>query len=211
MSESGRTESGDDGSALLCLASASPRRRELLAQIGVPHLVQAADLDETPLVGESPGDYVERLARAKAAAVWRAREERGARRLPVLGADTTVAIDGQLLGKPGSEAELLMMFERLSGREHEVWSGVALAGRDGIAARRSCTRVKFRVITADEVRRYWATGEPRDKAGGYAIQGYGAVFVERINGSYSGVVGLPLAETATLLFAAGMTVWHSGV
>lgn len=196
--------------AILCLASASPRRRELLAQIGVPHLVQPADLDETPRVGEAPADYVERLAREKAAAVWQARSAAGAALLPVLGADTTVTIDGHVLGKPVDESALQAMFERLSGREHEVWSAVALASATGTTSRRSCTRVKFRVITAAEVRRYWASGEPRDKAGGYAIQGLGAVFVERIEGSYSGVVGLPLLETATLLVAAGIGVWHSG-
>jgi len=196
--------------AILCLASASPRRRELLTQIGVPHLVQPADLDETPLAGEAPGDYVERLARAKAQTVWRDRQVNGAPLLPVLGADTTVTIDGQVLGKPADEIALQAMFERLSGREHAVWSAVALANEDGTTSRRSCTRVKFRLITAAEVARYWASGEPRDKAGGYAIQGLGAVFVERIEGSYSGVVGLPLLETAALLVAAGIGVWHSG-
>jgi len=196
--------------AILCLASASPRRRELLMQIGVPLLVQPADLDETPLVGEAPADYVERLARAKAQAVWRERRAAGALRLPVLGADTTVTIDNHVLGKPADETALQAMFERLSGREHEVWSAVALANERGTVSRRSCTRVKFRVITPAEVARYWASGEPRDKAGGYAIQGLGALFVERIEGSYSGVVGLPLFETAVLLVAAGIGVWHSG-
>lgn len=196
--------------AILCLASASPRRRELLVQIGVPHLVQPADLDETPLAGEAPADYVERLARAKAQAVWRERRADGALRLPVLGADTTVTIDSHVLGKPADETALQAMFARLSGREHEVWSAVALANEGGTVSRRSCTRVKFRVITPAEVARYWASGEPRDKAGGYAIQGLGAVFVERIEGSYSGVVGLPLLETAALLVAAGIGVWHSG-
>lgn len=197
-------------SPFLCLASASPRRRELLEQIGVPHIVHPADLDESHLAGESPANYVERLARAKAEAVWRQRRAVGAPDLPVLGADTTVTIDGRVLGKPVDEAALLAMFERLSGREHEVWSGVALASVAGIASSRSCTRVKFRIVETAEVRRYWATGEPADKAGGYAIQGYGAVFVEGIAGSYSGVVGLPLAETARLLVAAGLDVWHSG-
>lgn len=196
--------------AILCLASASPRRRELLMQIGVPHLVQPADLDETPLIGEAPADYVERLARAKAQTVWRDRQFNDAVSLPVLGADTTVTIDGQVLGKPNDETALRAMFERLSGREHEVWSAVALANERGTVSRRSCTRVKFRLITAAEVACYWASGEPRDKAGGYAIQGLGAVFVERIEGSYSGVVGLPLLETAALLVAAGIGVWHSG-
>lgn len=196
--------------AILCLASASPRRRELLQQIGVPHLVQPADLDETPQRDECAADYVERLARAKATAVWQARAAAGAVTLPVLGADTTVTIDGHLLGKPVDERALCAMFERLSGREHEVWSAVALTTAEGTTSRRSGTRVKFRVIAPAEVSRYWATGEPRDKAGGYAIQGLGAVFVERIEGSYTGVVGLPLVETAALLVAAGIGVWHSG-
>lgn len=140
--------------AILCLASASPRRRELLMQIGVPHLVQPADLDETPLVGEAPADYVERLARAKAQTVWRDRQFNDALPLPVLGADTTVTIDGQVLGKPNDETALRAMFERLSGREHEVWSAVALANERGTVSRRSCTRVKFRLITAAEVACY---------------------------------------------------------
>jgi len=194
--------------AILCLASASPRRRELLAQIGVPHLVQPAALDETPRPAEPPEDYVERLARGKAAAVWSARCAAGAAPLPVLGADTTVSIDGLVLGKPADESELQAMLARLSGREHEVWSAVALADAAGTVARRCCTRVRFRRIDAAEMARYWASGEPRDKAGGYAIQGWGAVFVERLEGSYSNVVGLPLHETAALLVAAGLGVWH---
>ena len=204
------TEQRIAASPFLCLASASPRRRELLAQIGVPHIVHPADLDESHLEGESPADYVERLARAKDEAVWRQRSAAGDPTLPVLGADTTVTIDGRVLGKPVDEAALLAMFARLSGREHEVWSAVALVTAAGVASNRSCTRVRFRIVEPDEVRRYWATGEPADKAGGYAIQGYGAVFVEGIAGSYSGVVGLPLAETARLLVAAGLDVWHSG-
>ena len=204
------TEQRIAASPFLCLASASPRRRELLAQIGVPHIVHPADLDESHREGESPADYVERLARAKAEAVWRQRRAAGDPTLTVLGADTTVTIDGRVLGKPVDEAALLAMFARLSGREHEVWSAVALVTAAGVASNRSCTRVRFRIVEPDEVRRYWATGEPADKAGGYAIQGYGAVFVEGIAGSYSGVVGLPLAETARLLVAAGLDVWHSG-
>jgi septum formation protein len=116
-----------------------------------------------------------------------------------------------VLGKPQDEAALLNTFARLSGREHEVLSAVALVTASGIQARLSRTRVRFRVVTADEARSYWATGEPRDKAGGYAIQGYGAVFIEAIAGSYSGVMGLPLAETAELLVAAGVQVWQPEV
>jgi septum formation protein len=196
--------------ALLCLASGSPRRRELLRQIGVPHVVQPADLDETAAAGEAPAEYVTRLATAKAVYIRRCRHDAALPPLPVLGADTTVTIDGLLLGKPVDESSLLAFFERLSGREHEVLSAVALASGQGVVVRLSRTRVRFRVVTPAEVRRYWASGEPSDKAGGYAIQGLGAVFVEHIEGSYSGVMGLPLAETAALLVAAGVGVWHSG-
>lgn len=195
----------------LCLGSASPRRSELLRQIGVPHCVQAVDLDETAQAGEAPVDYVVRLAAAKARAVQAARAAVGAPPLPVLGADTTVTIDGFVLGKPRDAAELAAMFARLGGREHEVVSAVALALTEGgavrVTTRSSRTRVRFRAIAPAEVAAYWATGEPRDKAGGYGIQGLGAVFVESIHGSYSGVVGLPLAETAALLREAGVPIW----
>jgi septum formation protein len=197
--------------ASICLASASPRRGELLRQIGVSYVVQPADLDEAERAGESPAEYVERLACAKAEWVWQARQQARLELLPVLGSDTTVTVDGLVLGKPQDEAALLNTFARLSGREHEVLSAVALVTASGIQARLSRTRVRFRVVTADEARSYWATGEPRDKAGGYAIQGYGAVFIEAIAGSYSGVMGLPLAETAELLVAAGVQVWQPEV
>ena len=195
-------------SASICLASASPRRGELLRQIGVSYVVQPADLDEDERSGESPAEYVERLARAKAEWVWQARQQARLEPLPVLGSDTTVTVDGLVLGKPQDEAALLNTFAQLSGREHEVLSAVALVTASGIHARLSRTRVRFRVVTSDEVRTYWATGEPRDKAGGYAIQGYGAVFIESIAGSYSGVMGLPLAETAELLVAARVQLWQ---
>ena len=194
---------------VLCLASASPRRRELLRQIGVPHLVQPADLDERCAPNETPADYVARLAREKAQAVFAARQTI-APALPVLGADTTVSIDGLILGKPADRAELHEMLGRLSAREHEVWSAVALVGTTGVDSRLSCTRVRFRALRQTEIDRYWQSGEPRDKAGGYAIQGLGAVFVERIEGSFSGVVGLPLAETAAMLVAAGVPLWQAG-
>jgi septum formation protein len=195
-------------SASICLASASPRRGELLRQIGVSYVVQPANLDEDERSGESPAEYVERLARAKAEWVWQARQQSRLEPLPVLGSDTTVTVNGLVLGKPRDEAALLNTFAQLSGREHEVLSAVALVTASGIRVRLSRTRVRFRVVTSDEVRTYWATGEPRDKAGGYAIQGYGAVFIESIAGSYSGVMGLPLAETAELLVAAGVQLWQ---
>jgi septum formation protein len=194
---------------VLCLASASPRRRELLWQIGVPHLVQPADLDERCAPQESPADYVARLALAKAKAVHAARQGITPA-LPALGADTTVSIDGLILGKPADLAQLRDMLGRLSGREHEVWSAVALVGAGEPLWRLSCTRVRFRPLHSAEIERYWQSGEPCDKAGGSAIQGLGAVFVERIEGSFSGVVGLPLAETAAMLVAAGVPLWQAG-
>jgi len=179
-----------------------------LRQIGVAHVVQPADLNEDEQAGETPDTYVERLARSKAEWVWRSRCEAGLEALPVLGADTTVFVDGLVLGKPADEAALLTTFARLSGREHEVLSAVALVSATGTSSRLSRTRVRFRIVTPEDAKKYWATGEPCDKAGGYAIQGYGAVFIEHIAGSYSGVMGLPLAETAELLVAAGVSVWH---
>lgn len=197
-------------SPVLCLASASPRRRELLRQIGVPHCVAAAELDERLLPSESAAEHVKRLALAKARAVQASRRQRALPALPVLGADTTVTIDGQVLGKPASESDLLQMFARLAGRTHEVFSAVALV-HESEWLRLVRTEVSFRSIDPAEARAYWASGEPRDKAGGYAIQGFGAVFVTSIVGSYSNVVGLPLAETAELLAAAGVPRWQGEV
>jgi len=168
----------DDPTPLLCLASGSPRRRALLEQIGVPHVVRAADIDETALPGESPADYVRRLALGKSLAV----RALGVA-LPVLAADTVVVVDGELLGKPADEDAGVAMLERLSGRTHRVLTAVALARARG------------------------APGEGRDKAGGYAIQGRGALFIEHLSGSYSGVMGLPLFETAELLAEAGIPCW----
>ncbi|MBV6415947.1 MAG: Maf-like protein YhdE [Steroidobacteraceae bacterium] len=195
--------------AVLCLASASPRRRELLAQIGVPHLVLAADVDETRREGEDPAQYAARVARAKAEAVW----AQPARRqwLPVLAADTTVVLDGELLGKPSTRDEGVAMLLALAGRAHEVVTAIALLdGSEGAPTlRRRVVRsvVSFRAIGRAEAQRYWHTGEPRDKAGGYAVQGLGAVFVASLTGSYSGVMGLPLFETAELLAEAGVPRW----
>ena len=188
--------------AVLRLASASPRRRELLLQIGVPHVVSPADVDESPGADETPRDYVLRLARAKAQAAWNA-----ARDLPVLGADTTVVVDGAIFGKPRDREHAADMLRALSGRTHEVLTAVALATRAGVTAALSASQVRLRPTTAAERARYWDSGEPRDKAGGYAIQGLGAVFIEALSGSYSGVMGLPLFETAQLLEAAGVARW----
>ena len=189
-------------SPIICLASMSPRRRELLAQIGVPHTVFAAHVDESLLPAESPADYVARLAGLKATAV----RDRG-EALPVLAADTTVVLDGVVYGKPVDRAAGLAMLARLAGKTHEVLTAVALATQRGVALRVNHSSVRFRSITATEIEHYWATGEPRDKAGGYAIQGYGAVFVAALSGSYSAVMGLPLLETAELLREAGLRYW----
>jgi septum formation protein len=195
----------DPTNPVLCLASVSPRRRELLAQIGVPHVVVGADIDETFLPGEIPRDYVTRLAREKALAVRRVGQ-----RLPVLAADTTVVVDGKVFGKPRDRDEGVHMLGELSGRAHEVLTAVALADSHGITDRLSSSTVWFRKVSREECLAYWETGEPRDKAGGYAIQGLGAVFVESLSGSYSGVMGLPLFETAELLRAAGIAYWCAG-
>lgn len=182
----------------LVLASASPRRRELLGQLGLRFTVAAADLDETPQADEAPEAYVLRLAREKARAV--------AARFPgawVLAADTTVVLGSELLGKPRDEAEAREMLSRLSGRTHEVHTGVALAGRaeEATVVR---TRVTFRTLSAGEIDWYVGTGEPLDKAGAYAVQGRGGVFVEALEGSPTNVIGLPLGETLALLARAGV-------
>lgn len=193
---------GRDGPPQLILASKSPRRRELLRQIGLTAEVRSADVDETPTSGEAPADYVLRIALAKARAV-RAALGTGTAAQPVLAADTAVICDDRILGKPADAAEAARMLGLLSGRTHRVLTGVALLG----AAERtavSSTRVRFRAVSAAEAAMYWASGEPQDKAGGYALQGLGAVFVERLEGSWSGVVGLPLFETAQLLAAEGL-------
>jgi septum formation protein len=178
------------------LASASPRRRELLQQLGVPHEVLAVDVDETPLDGESAPQLARRLALDKAQEGWR---RDGARR-PVLGSDTVVAVDGVVFGKPADQADAMRMLAALAGRAHRVMTAVALVtGVNSVAQALSETVVIMRSITPAEAAAYWETGEPQGKAGGYAIQGRGAAFIEHISGSYSGVMGLPLYETAQLL------------
>jgi septum formation protein len=191
----------------IVLASTSGRRSQLLQQIGVRHRIVAADIDETPQPGESPLDYVQRLAACKAQAVV-ARLE-GRRAAPVLAADTTVALDDRLFGKPADEAECVEMLGALAGRRHAVLTGIALWHDGRLRQALDTSYVTFRVIDTDERRRYWASGEPAGKAGGYAIQGLGAVFVERLEGSFSGVMGLPLFATAALLDAAGVRRWQA--
>ena len=187
------------------LASASPRRRQLLSQIGVDFQILNVDVDESIAAGEDAERYVSRLARAKAAAGLVRRI--AGRRAPVLGADTAVVAGGAILGKPADCADAARMLALLSARTHEVLTAVALATDDGVLAHLSRSQVTFREITPEEAREYWNTGESRDKAGAYAIQGYGAVFVSALRGSYSGVMGLPLFETAQLLRAAGVPCW----
>jgi septum formation protein len=187
------------------LASASPRRSELLRQIGAPFRVRAPAVDERPLPGEEPLAYVARVAAAKAEAVWADLMSDETR--PVLAADTAVVLADEILGKPADAAEAEAMLERLSGRAHCVLTAVALRHAGGLDAACSETEVRFRPTTPAERRAYCATGEPFDKAGGYGIQGHAAVFVESIRGSYSGVVGLPLFETAALLARRGVEFW----
>ncbi|MEN8260616.1 MAG: Maf family protein [Pseudomonadota bacterium] len=185
----------------IVLASSSPRRRELLDQIGVGYKALSVDLDETIREAERPERYVERIAAEKSEGAL----QLGAGGLPVLGADTAVVLDGVVMGKPRGREEAFDMLARLSGRRHTVLSAVSLraaGGRHWQAL--SETSVSFRIIQPIEMRAYWETGEPADKAGGYAIQGLGAVFVKSIHGSFSGVVGLPLYETSLLLKEAGI-------
>lgn len=197
------------GVDLVYLASGSPRRRELLEQIGVPFRVLSLAIDESVAPAESPVDYVCRLAAAKASAGLTLGEAALHPGRPVLAADTAVVLDGEILGKPADRADGLRMLEALSGRTHEVWTAVALASAQGTAVCHNRSEVTFRSIGGAEALEYWATGEPCDKAGGYAIQGKGAVFIRDLRGSYSGVMGLPLYETAQLLRSAGVPRWRA--
>ena len=189
------------------LASRSPRRRELLGHIGIKfHLLlfrnrpgAAPDVDEDPHPGEDPRDYVMRVARAKAAIGWQRMLERNLPRAPVLAADTTVALGGRIFGKPAGRREAEEMLAALSGQRHEVLTAVALQYDDEVETALSVSEVQFRELTPEEIHDYVATGEPDDKAGAYAIQGRAALFVSEIRGSQSGIVGLPLYETAQLL------------
>ncbi len=199
------------------LASGSPRRRELLQQMGVPYQTIAVAVDEARLPGETADAYVSRLAAQKAEAGWLATRPAGtvaaalaaaAATTPVLGLDTAVVVDGTVFGKPSDRTEGLEMLRRLSGRAHRVLTAVALRTAAGVRDRLSESEVRFRALREEECAAYWDTGEPRDKAGGYAIQGFGAVFVAELHGSHSGVMGLPIFETAALLEAAGVPQWR---
>ena len=188
----------------LILASQSPRRKELLSQLGVQFQTRPADIDETPLSGESPMDYVLRLSIEKARCI--AGSQSGTW---VLGSDTTVVRGEAILGKPEDEEDAVSMLLSLSGKTHQVLTAVALVKGEQVLSRVVSTQVCFREITESMARAYWATEEPCDKAGSYGIQGLGGMLVRSIDGSYSSVVGLPLAETADLLMEAKIKGWWS--
>lgn len=187
----------------LILASASPRRRELLDQLGIRYEVLPADIHEVPEPGETPEAYVRRVAADKSLATQRLCSSP----LPVLAADTEVVLDGEILGKPRDFERAREMLSRLSGREHRVLSAVSLRLGENHWEALSLSTVAFRDILPSEIEAYWATGEPQGKAGAYAIQGLGAVFIRQLSGSYSGVMGLPLFETAELLKRVGLAVF----
>lgn len=196
------------------LASKSPRRHELLRQLGIDftelQLREAPgrepDIEEVPRESEPPLEYVKRVARLKASVGWHRMTRRGLVTKPVLAADTEVVLDGAIFGKPKDAADAIAMLSKLSARTHEVITAVALRWEAQLALGVSTSRVTFRSIPKDEIERYIATGEPFDKAGGYAVQGRAAAFVQHLEGSYSGVVGLPLFETAEILTRIGYQV-----
>lgn len=194
----------------LYLSSQSPRRRALLAELGIPFEALATQVDETPLVAEAAGNYVSRLAQAKAQAglallslaeadAW------------VLGSDTTVVAEGEILEKPRDYDDFRRMMKLLSGRTHQVMTAVSLVSADQCLNRRVVTDVTFADLSELQMEAYWRSGEPQDKAGGYAIQGLASVFVTRLEGSYSAVVGLPMRETALLLNQAGFSLWNGSL
>ncbi len=196
---------------MIYLASNSPRRSELLTLMGIDHSILMPEdgseaIDETPLAGEIPLSYTERLAQAKALAGWQRLERTLLPPHPVLAADTTVTIEGQILGKPANESEAAHMLQQLSGTMHRVITAVAMIYQPMLECRISITRVWFRPLSDRDIRIFTDTGEYRDKAGGYGIQGHAARFIERIDGSPSGVMGLPLFETDQLLTLFGRGV-----
>lgn len=182
------------------LASQSPRRRELLSLVGIPHEVVPADIDESVLAHESPASHAERLARSKAETVA-LREPAGV----IIGSDTIVVLDGDILGKPVDAADAKGMLERLSGRTHTVLTAVAVAHRGRTVSGVESVEVTFRPLSAQQIEAYIATGEPMDKAGAYGIQGYGAVIVERVHGDYFAVMGLALGRLVSLLDEVGVS------
>lgn len=189
--------------AQIILASSSPRRRELLTQLAVSYSVKEVDVDETPLTGELPLEYVQRVAALKSAACVRLNHTR----LPVLAADTAVILDNHIMGKPKNQREAAQMLRRLSGKTHQVYSAISFRGKQHWQVV-NITDVSFRNIQPAEMTAYWQTTEPCDKAGGYAIQGLGSIFIESITGSFSAVMGLPLFETAEILAKQGINILH---
>ena len=189
--------------AQFVLASRSSRRADLLRSVGFEFLIEPADIDESVMPREDPRDYVRRMALSKARHV---RSD-----LPVLGADTIVHVDGDILGKPIDRGQAISFLDTLSGRQHEVMTGVALSLQDRIECEVVVTKVHFRSLKQYEASQYWDTGEPVDKAGGYALQGVGAVFVDKVIGSYSAVIGLPMAETERLLSSFGVDTWQNRI
>jgi len=183
------------------LASGSPRRRELLTQMGVTFDILRLDVDETQYLNESPEDYVQRVAIAKAEAGWQS--IRAGVKRPVIGADTSVIVDQTILGKPEGEEHARSMLQRLSSRQHQVLTAVAVVYDNHVYYRLSQSRVTFAALTPAEITWYLATGEGKDKAGGYAVQGLAAMFIQDIQGSYSGIMGLPIRETRELLIEIG--------
>lgn len=187
--------------AQIILASGSPRRSELLRQIGIDHIVHSVDIDETPLAHESALNYVERVAAEKSLAC----QQQFADHLPILSADTSVICDNEIIGKPRDLDHAIAILSKLSGRSHQVYSAVSLRGNEHWQTL-SISEVSFRELSVDEIIAYWHTGEPCDKAGAYAIQGLASTFIQSIQGSFSGIMGLPLFETAQLLARQGITV-----
>ncbi|HEX5539736.1 MAG TPA: Maf family protein [Methylophilaceae bacterium] len=196
----------DSSRPVIYLASRSPRRADILQQLGVQFTVLPSDIDESQLAGEQPEAYVLRLATQKAQACAKLVNTNGMRDLPILAADTTVSLDGLILGKPVDDEDARNMLRRLSGSWHEVHSGVGLATQQGVVSAISSTRVQMAELSDAMIAAYIATGEPRDKAGAYGIQGLAGTFIRRIEGSYSGVMGLPIYETAELLGEAGISI-----
>ncbi len=193
----------------LILASQSPRRKSLLAQLGYQFTTQTADIDESVCSNETPKEYVLRLAQEKARVIFTALSNQQQAQSVVLGSDTSVVIDGIILGKPLNEKECITTLQRLENKQHQVLTAIAVirqdkANKNKIMSQLVETQVQFKALTINEIKRYWQTGEPCDKAGSYAIQGIGGQFVTTIKGSYSAVVGLPLYETSQLLAQAGL-------
>jgi septum formation protein len=187
------------------LASQSPRRRELLATLGLEFQVSCADIDESVRPNEPAFDYVLRLAQQKAQAVAAQINDAEA---VIIGSDTSVIFETKILGKPLDEADFSQMMNMLSGQTHQVMTAVAMVQGDNLISKVISTDVVFKSLSSDVIARYWQTGEPADKAGGYGIQGFGSFLVDHIRGSYSAVVGLPLSETAQMLLDCNIPIWN---